>query len=313
LGVLSVQVVRKGLRPLLGVAGVAVALLLPVPAGAVEWCTPETTQQAYDALLVAADDGSTLDADARRVADEATAQGTFASDATLFRLDDLAWDAGFAFDCDRGIYVYAPDVTNGDVPTDEAGDDGAGEVPGDDDAGGDAESYEDGDAGLEDEEDAGGGPEDEAADPETPSRPGPATKAPTGRPTAAPAKATAPAPAPAPAAPPASTGPATVPAATPDGTPAATAAAAGAAPPVSPPETASPLSTPVADPPLVMAAAPAASAPVPGEDGVPPQPASASRPLPAATAPGPGPWPLVAGAAAAVAVATAFLRRRGRR
>lgn len=156
-------------------AWVFLAGLAPGMAGATEWCVPLTAQEAYDTLLAAAGDGSALEAEAVRIGDETRAQGTFESDGTLFRLDDLAYEWAYRFDCDRGVYVYAPEATGDNDPVseepcaDDSVTDEEAETALDGDAG-DAEAFDESDESDESDEldDA-----DDADDAEGPEQAGP--------------------------------------------------------------------------------------------------------------------------------------------
>jgi hypothetical protein len=98
------------------VAGSAllVVLVLPRPAGAVNWCTPDTAKEAYNAILAAAPDGSELETEAKELADDRRADGEFDTEETLEDLDDLAFEHDYLFDCDARIYRYAPDEAQSD-------------------------------------------------------------------------------------------------------------------------------------------------------------------------------------------------------
>lgn len=106
---------RFGLAALLTLGPV---LLAPaVPAGAATWCVPGSAQKAYDAILAAAPDGSAFETKAKQIADEAKSAGQFETSETLTRLDDLAYDNGYLYDCDTGAYVFAPAETGYQPPT----------------------------------------------------------------------------------------------------------------------------------------------------------------------------------------------------
>jgi hypothetical protein len=162
------------------VAGSAllVVLVLSSPAGAVNWCTPGTAKEAYNAILAAAPDGSELEAEARELADDRRADDEFDTAETLEDLDDLALEHDYLFDCDARVYRYAPDESQSD-------DEGAEDVA------------DDADDASEDAEDAADDAEDESPAPTSPTtaRPAPRPVPTTVRP--APARPPAPAPAPA--------------------------------------------------------------------------------------------------------------------
>jgi len=77
----------------------------------VEVCAPGSAGKAYEELLLAAPDGSGLEVQARRIADEARAHGTFDSDDTIVQLDDLARDSDYVWDCREQVYRhYVPEA-----------------------------------------------------------------------------------------------------------------------------------------------------------------------------------------------------------
>jgi hypothetical protein len=90
----------------------------PAPVGALSLCAPESAGQAHDALVAAAPDGSAIEVQAMRLAGEARKQGTFDTDETATRLDELARGGGYFWDCAPQAYVY--DADDAPDPDDEA-------------------------------------------------------------------------------------------------------------------------------------------------------------------------------------------------
>ncbi|HEY4409160.1 MAG TPA: hypothetical protein VGO87_04715 [Acidimicrobiia bacterium] len=106
----------------------------PAWGAGLEICAPNSARQAYDAIVAAAPDGSKLEEQARQVADDARARGTFESDDTISRLDELARSADYRWDCEGQAYRYdAPeDDPSGEdeaVVPDPAGADSAAAEP----------------------------------------------------------------------------------------------------------------------------------------------------------------------------------------
>ena len=118
---------------------VAAVLLTPLaviaaPAMA-QTCRPGSAELAFEELLDIAADGSPLEDQARRIADEQDARGAFESEVTLRRIEELAKANDLAYDCARRRYVpvQRPDprdaIAEDREPVDE-GPDGRSASPG---------------------------------------------------------------------------------------------------------------------------------------------------------------------------------------
>lgn len=99
-----------------------------------EICAPDSARQAYDALVAAAPDGSEVETRARGIADDAQTRGTFDSDETISRLDELARSADYSWDCQGHAYRYEaleddPSGEDEAVVTDPADTDGGDAGP----------------------------------------------------------------------------------------------------------------------------------------------------------------------------------------
>jgi hypothetical protein len=175
-------------------------IVLSSPAGAIEWCEPRTANEAYDAILEAAADGSDLDVEARELAEDRRADGEFDTDETREDLHDLAVEHDYLFDCAARAYRYAPDESS-DEPGDFDADDDSDDADEDaEDAADDAEDEADEDEADEDEDEDSPAASSPTTAPATRTAPPAARPAPARPATPAPATSYRPTPQPAPAA-----------------------------------------------------------------------------------------------------------------
>jgi hypothetical protein len=115
---------------------VAAALLAPVLSAApsaAQACQPSSAELALEELLDVAADGSPLEDQARKIADEQDARDAFETPETIRRIEELAHANDLVFQCDRRRYVplQRPDprdaIAEDQDPLDE-GPDGSGTV-----------------------------------------------------------------------------------------------------------------------------------------------------------------------------------------